>query len=344
MSRVTIPESRIPELVGDGFLNLILFPTEKCNFRCSYCYEDFKLGKMGRNVIDGIKNLISRRAEALDLLEISWFGGEPLLAKDVMLEISRHAQHESARYGGMKFQSNITTNGFFLSIENFQELTRHGINFFQITLDGDKELHDRTAKVECFDRIWGNLISFRNSSIEGHIELRVHYSPETWRSLDSLICKINTEFCDDSRFSVYFKSIEHYGGANDHSIGLFDMESRASMKSFLESQLARPEMIYAVPYNDCFICYAAKATSIAVRANGRLAKCTVALHEDRNDVGEIKEDGTLVLNQSKLRRWVQGLETGDKAMLQCPNSQMRKSRTIELVSLTSTDMAREWSR
>lgn len=40
-------------------LSLILLITEQCNFRCAYCYEDFKIGKMPPDVIEGIKNVIS---------------------------------------------------------------------------------------------------------------------------------------------------------------------------------------------------------------------------------------------------------------------------------------------
>ena len=29
-----------------SLLHLILLPTEACNFRCTYCYEDFRLGRM----------------------------------------------------------------------------------------------------------------------------------------------------------------------------------------------------------------------------------------------------------------------------------------------------------
>ena len=42
-------------------LELIIMPTEKCNFRCSYCYEDYKKGKMKRPVIDGIINLVIKK-------------------------------------------------------------------------------------------------------------------------------------------------------------------------------------------------------------------------------------------------------------------------------------------
>ena len=34
---------------------LILFPTEKCNFRCLYCYEDHVGEKMSSDTISSIK-------------------------------------------------------------------------------------------------------------------------------------------------------------------------------------------------------------------------------------------------------------------------------------------------
>jgi uncharacterized protein len=94
-------------------LNLIILPTEACNFRCTYCYETFENRKMPRPVVTGIKSLIDRRGTDLDELEISWFGGEPLLALDVITEISKHALHV-AKTEGFTFRSGMTTNGYFL--------------------------------------------------------------------------------------------------------------------------------------------------------------------------------------------------------------------------------------
>lgn len=340
MTKVAIPATRLPELVGNGFLNLIIFPTEKCNFRCNYCYEDFKIGRMSESIINGIKTLITKRSNTLETLEISWFGGEPLLAKDVILDISKHANDLAQTSSTFIFQSNITTNGFFLSLETFQQLIECGVSFFQITLDGDKDLHDETANTQCFDRIWSNLVAFRDSDLNGTIELRVHYSPETWLQLKPLINKINQTFASDDRFSVYFKSIEHYGSKNDQSIGIFKIESSRDIKRFLESQLASESLIYKVPYAENFICYAAKATSFGIRADGRLVKCTVALNEPRNHVGEIRPDGTLVINEERTRKWIEGLFTGEKQMLECPNSKMRgyvpsKYSTIKIHEIQS---------
>ena len=41
-----------------GYLNLFLLPTERCNFRCTYCYEDFNIGRMRPAVSAGVKALI----------------------------------------------------------------------------------------------------------------------------------------------------------------------------------------------------------------------------------------------------------------------------------------------
>ena len=47
---VTLPNGftrcQIAAAISPRIQELILLPTEKCNFRCTYCYEDFELGKM----------------------------------------------------------------------------------------------------------------------------------------------------------------------------------------------------------------------------------------------------------------------------------------------------------
>jgi len=57
----------------NDILKLTLFPTEQCNFRCTYCYEDFEIGRMSPDTIEGVKALIDTRARELTELHVSWF-------------------------------------------------------------------------------------------------------------------------------------------------------------------------------------------------------------------------------------------------------------------------------
>jgi uncharacterized protein len=66
------------------YLHLILMPTEQCNFRCVYCYESFLRGRMSDEIKEGIKAYIGAQEE-LERFELHWFGGEPLLAAELLL-------------------------------------------------------------------------------------------------------------------------------------------------------------------------------------------------------------------------------------------------------------------
>ena len=77
---MTIRQEEFDRCVANNALRLILMPTEACNFRCTYCYEDFRYKRMDDSVVTGVKRFLDLRASHLSQLEISWFGGEPLLA------------------------------------------------------------------------------------------------------------------------------------------------------------------------------------------------------------------------------------------------------------------------
>ena len=103
-------------------LHLILMPTERCDFRCVYCYEDFVAGRMPRAVIDGVIALIERRAPTLDRLELEWFGGEPLLALDVIEEVSRRVLAQQEHRPQLVCSGAATTNGYRLDLETAARL------------------------------------------------------------------------------------------------------------------------------------------------------------------------------------------------------------------------------
>ena len=301
-----------------NYLNLILLPTEACNFRCTYCYETFENKKMPRPVVTGIKSLIDRRGEDLDRLDITWFGGEPLLALDVITEISKHAL-DVAKTEGFAFHSGMTTNGYFLNRDRFLQCVDHNIDFFQISLDGGPEDHNASRKLASgggtFDRIWSNLVAMKGTLAEFDVQLRLHYTMENFISVGQFARRIRDVFGDDRRFRYDFHHVTRLGGANDESITIVSEQDQKEIEAHLwdVSGLLPP-----AHGDETYVCYAAKGNSLLIRSTGRLAKCTVALNDSCNDIGWINESGEICVDQKKYRRWIAPLVEADWENVGCP--------------------------
>ena len=310
--------AKLAEALNNRSLHLILMNTEKCNFRCVYCYEDFLLGKMPSDVITGVKNLITIRAESLDILYVSWFGGEPLLQTAVIKDVMTHAIKVCCTHG-IPLKSGMTTNGYNLSIETLGMLCDLHVNEFQITLDGDSKSHNTTRLRAdgkgTFKKIWRNFRAAHESNLQFKIMIRMHVTSRNYDSIVSLVRQIIQELRNDERFSLTFHKVNDY--KQSESPIYLDSTKYADILSKLKNE-AKLHCVNTLPRDSDYICYAAKPNSLVVRADGSLAKCTVAFNHDENKIGRLCADGSLTLDAKKMKFWLGGFETVDEDFLGCP--------------------------
>ncbi len=222
---VTLPNGftrrQIAAAISPRIQELILLPTEKCNFRCTYCYEDFELGKMSEETQRAIELFIDKRMDGLELLKFSWFGGEPLVAKDVVLRLSRYAKQKCDEHG-VKFQGGLTTNAYVLDQALAHELISLNQDFFQITLDGWKEAHDVLRKRAdgrgTFDVIWNNLLGLKALDLKFEVCVRVHVRRDNIENLQVLMSEFALAFQGDRRFYLDFQHLRDMGGEGGKTI------------------------------------------------------------------------------------------------------------------------------
>lgn len=90
IDELALIKSKFQELKYDpSRLILTIFPTGLCNFRCKYCYQGFKEGKMSVLTIKKVLKFVKTSTEkGTESVRIVWFGGEPLLAIDVMEKLT----------------------------------------------------------------------------------------------------------------------------------------------------------------------------------------------------------------------------------------------------------------
>ena len=143
-------------------VSLTICPTMGCNFDCPYCFEEHRAGKMSGEIQEAVVLLAEKMLTSFgaDSLHITWFGGEPLLAPEVIDALSQRLM-DLAQCRNVRYSASMITNGYFLTAENAAMLERCCVKIVQITLDGLGAEHDKTRHLTggqgSFDRITANL-------------------------------------------------------------------------------------------------------------------------------------------------------------------------------------------
>ena len=148
-------------------LGLTLCPTLSCNFACPYCFEKARSGRMSREIEAAILKFAKENMEQFGLkkLNVTWFGGEPLLCPDIIERLSVNLKALCEELSA-DYHASIITNGWFLTEENLRLLERSDVTFIQVTLDGPTpETNDHSRKEKgggsSFARIMENLKKIR---------------------------------------------------------------------------------------------------------------------------------------------------------------------------------------
>jgi len=253
---------------------------------------------------------------------VSWFGGEPMLGREIVEDISEHIVRVRAeRPNPFHYVADMTTNGYLLDIAKVERLASLGIHHFQISLDGPEALHDRTRlradRKGTFQKIWCNLLAIRDGIAPVDVLLRVHLTPDNLPLMPEFLAQVRVTFLADPRFKVLLKAVEHLGGPNDPTMETIPTRSQAGIIRELE-KIVLDGVDSGALFSAPEICYAARPNSLVIRADGRVGKCTVALSDTRNTIGQLLSDGSLQIDNALLGPWVHGWASGDLAALACP--------------------------
>jgi uncharacterized protein len=127
---------------------------------------------------------------------------------------------------------------------------------------------------------------------------------------------IKAEFSLDGRFKIILEHIRNFGASREFPVDVMSHEEMKSVRDKVAMVITDELMGYDPPVN---CCYAAMPNHFVVRANGKIQKCTVALYDERNDIGQLMPDGTIVFNgRDRIIAWSRGLLQGDLEKMSCP--------------------------
>jgi uncharacterized protein len=300
--------------ISNNILTLTILPTQQCNFRCTYCYETFVNGRMKKTIQDSIIKYIKNNIKKYDAVFVSWFGGEPLMAMDIIEYISQNIM-DICRKHGKPYVANITTNGYLLDIQTFKRLLKYNVLTYQITLDGLKNTQNCQKPLanggETFDTVINNLRSIRDVIKTGtfRIRIRTNFTLDIFNDIENYVNYYHNEFSKDKRFSFFIRPTMDWGGESVKTMQdcLLDKDRVALLyEKFISLDKKLKFDIYKKFLNPGGgVCFAGKTNTYSIDPIGNIYKCTFSIEKgDVGVIGKFDDDGNMIIDQYKMANWL----------------------------------------
>jgi uncharacterized protein len=196
-------------------LRMTVLTTLQCNFACGYCIQ----GDHGDYNKHAAKMSLETAAEVGDWAEarlaelgaesyvLTFFGGEPLINLPVMYYLAERMWHY-CEPRGIRMLVNIITNGLLLTPEVVDRLVPFGLNGVKITLDGDRDAHNKMRPLRggqgTFDKIVHNV---RQVAGKCRIAIGGNFDAETVDSYPALLDFLAEQEFADKLSKVAFKPV-----------------------------------------------------------------------------------------------------------------------------------------
>ena len=151
-----------------------IFTTTACNGNCQYCFEkNYKIITMTKEIAEKIIAYIIKNANLQKPIKLNWFGGEPLVNKQIINFICKKLSEYE-----INFLSNLTTNGDLLETCSNDELKSWNLKWVQLTLDDINERYEKIKVLPsgAYQKLHESINRLQKLGIT--INIRIHYHPQ----------------------------------------------------------------------------------------------------------------------------------------------------------------------
>lgn len=261
---------------------LMILPTYQCNLRCWYCVQNHDDIWISTDTIERIKKLIINNLENEEIkhFNLSWFGGEPLLCYDKIVELTTFAR-DYCKKKDKAFSCNITSNATLLNPLRIEALRQAGVTGYQITIDGNRETHNSIkvlANQSAYDKTLANVNIIAKHT---HCTLRFNYTHENLKP-KSIIEDLKRHLTTDSISNIKFLIYKVWQEDNDN------IDINEVKKLFNQAR----EFGLNVSLSSTGFCYTDYAHFDCIWPNGNVGKCDN--HSPHEQLGIIDEQGQIV--------------------------------------------------
>ena len=287
-------------------LDVILMPNMDCSFACPYCYEKHdRRNHLSSETKESILKWMERVIPGHKVMKLTWFGGEPLLSADEVVEITRAIQGICEAHQVILLRS-ITTNGYHLSKNLIQRLIDVGVLNYQITVDGPPEIHNQTRILRSgkgsFDRIFQNIQDLTRADARARVSMRVNFNHRNIHTIPELLELFPSDIRHQLRvvFEPIFGTDALSATENlspetiSKTIGGYYERADSQGYDIQHGGMGVGKLVY---------CYAEREDQFIVDYKGDVFKCSVGSFSSDERIGRISQPGELQYEEGRWRQW-----------------------------------------
>ncbi len=215
----------------EGIKSYTILPTTGCNARCIYCYEEgMPVKSMSLSTARDMVEFICRTRQDKKI-KLIWFGGEPLIMKDVITYVC-----EQLAERGVSFESGMMTNAILMTeqLARLAKETWH-LDTAQVSVDGIREDYENRKKFLDPERCnYSRLMQAIHYMIDAGTEvtLRCNYDEYNLPGLKSFVDEIYREFNNSDKLFFYFAMLFQ---ASDRQNATEIYHSIQELKKYMDS-------------------------------------------------------------------------------------------------------------
>ncbi len=315
-------------------LGITIQPTSNCQLGCHYCGQVHTKHTMNNIISEKVLQRIETKLQTgkYKSLNITWYGGEPLMGYSQLTHMSIQLDDISKKYG-IHYSAHMITNGLSLKPDIFKELyLLYHVHSFQITIDGTPEHHDKRRVTKTgastFDIILNNIVSITQlpeytARINKPLFIRMNIDQTNYESIPFFI-DLLAEKQLHNKVSLSFAAVVNWGQVKSgDEIGLtkehyaeleiewliYAMNKGFSVEDILPDRSYQP-------------CMVVMQDSEVYDAYGNIYPCyefsyTPMYEKDEYKIGNIKLSAETYNKHAITRDWFDDLEAGKSWCKEC---------------------------
>lgn len=274
-------------------LHVFLTLTGVCNCNCPYCFarDSYSNSSITMKDIPIIMDFISQQLQyhRSSMMNIDFFGGEPLLCENVYMDLMKNIQSLSDKWK-IKTAFQFYTNGTIKPRSGFSAFKDYDVTHL-ITLDGPKDKHDMLRPMKdgtsSYSLIINNLLELKKENLKAII--RINFGKTSYINIPFLLDELLS--LGLLSFPVEFYPIQNMSQSSAQYKDAVSANETKGITEFLwdEAEKRGINMSIRTATTNCY-CSAFTNSMFVIDPNLNVYKCALLQCDRRYSIGNLKRN------------------------------------------------------